>query len=841
MKKYKLQSNWFMKECGTSKRYEATVPCSVLSCLMEAEEIPDPYVGLNEYEVRDLSWKDYEFETTFSVLEEDVKQERVELIFHGLDTLTEIFLNETTIGCTSDMHRTYRFSVKEALREGENTLRILFRSPLRFIEEYQYQEGKEITFVNSGSIPGNQLIRKSHSMLGWDWGAQLPDAGIFREVELRTYSHPTLEQVLFEQNHEENQVVLTTSLKFDNLSAGSLEEYKVLLQLIDPNGDVLATEEKPIKEKVELVSFSITNPQLWWPNGLGEQPLYQVICQLCDGKQIRDEKEYTIGLRTLTISQEKDEWGEEFAFCVNGSKIFTKGANYIPEDCIYPHIDFDRLDRLTEDAVRANYNCLRVWGGGYYPSDAFYQLCDQKGLIVWQDFMFACNAYDVTEEFAENVVQEVIDNVCRIQHHACLGLWCGNNEIESAWENWDGFKKEKPALKADYIKLFEHILPKALKSVDTNTFFWPSSPSSGGNFDHPDDENRGDTHYWAVWHGLLPFSDYRKHFFRFCSEFGFQSFPSMKTVRYYAKEGERNIFSKVMESHQKNDAANGKMLYYLSETFCYPKDFENLLYVTQILQAQAIKYGVEHFRRNRGRCMGSLYWQMNDNWPVASWASVDYFGRWKALHYFAKRFYDHVTGSLMIEGDKAEAWIGNETLDGVLVKVSLSLKTVELEEIERIETQVLVPALSAVKVLEATYAHEMSVYLREAIFCEMTVVYPDGKKQVEADIFVPYKHLKLPKVQIKKEIIERETEYEIILSSQKFAAFVELDFDGLDAIFEDNYFWITSKENIVITLAKCDLRAMIGEAKTEDDFRQINVDQLKSMLRIRSLGDTYEA
>ncbi len=299
---------------------------------------------------------------------------------------------------------------------------------------------------------------------------------------------------------------------------------------------------------------------------------------------VLDSKEYSIGLRELTVSTKKDEWGNEFAFVINGIYIFSMGADYIPEDCIYPWITKERIEALIRSCVKANYNMLRVWGGGYYPSDTFYDLCDQYGLIVWQDLMYACNVYDFTEEFEKNIRQETIDNVRRLRHHASMGLWCGNNELESAWDHWGISETHSPALKADYIKQFEYILPNLTKKEDQSTFYWPSSPSSGGCFDNPDDYNRGDCHYWDVWHGMKPFSDYRKHYFRFCSEFGFQSFPERRTIDTFALPQDCNIFSPVMESHQKNGTANGKILYYISENFRYPKDFDSL--VMDLLQPQ---------------------------------------------------------------------------------------------------------------------------------------------------------------------------------------------------------------------------------------------------------------
>ena len=836
MKILKLDQNWIMKDCKNNQTYPATVPGSVLASLMNADALKDPYYGTNEYEVRDVVWHDYTFETSFLMDECNLKEEQIDLVFYGLDTLADVTLNGHTILKSENMHRTYRIPVKSLLISGDNIIQILFHSPLQYIKDYQYEEGKEITFVNSGSIPGNQLLRKSHSMLGWDWGAQLPDAGIFRKIELVGYSDPILEDIIFHQEHEGQIVKLNTCITLSDFNLKTFSQdvetkYHMLIKLLDPEQNELSKETIEVSRTTLEIEQIIEHPQLWWPNGLGDQPLYQIQLVFYNGEEELWQKEYTIGLRTLTISREKDQWGSEFAFMINGIKIFTKGANYIPEDCVYPKIDKKRLDYLTDCAVRANYNCLRIWGGGYYPSDYFYDLCDKKGLIVWQDFMFACNAYDVTDAFAENVVHEVIDNVKRLRHHACLGLWCGNNEIESAWVNWDGFKKEKPALKADYIKLFEYILPKAVKEAGTDTFFWPSSPSNGGNFDNPDDENNGDTHYWAVWHGLLPFSDYRKHYFRFCSEFGFQSFPSVKTVNTYTGEGDRNIFSKVMESHQKNDAANGKMLYYLSENFCYPKNFEHLLYVTQILQACAIKYGVEHFRRNRGRCMGSLYWQMNDNWPVASWSSIDYYGRWKALHYFAKNFYEPVAGSLMIEGERAEAWVQNETMQPATVTVTLSLKTLRFETIHTSKEQVVVKPFSAQMILAESYQSLMTEYNQEELVCEMTVSDENGRKHTMSEVFLPYKHIKLPDPRLKYQITESDDKFVVTITAEAFAAFVELDLIEADAIFADNYFNISGNEAVTVELEKSDIW----------NKEKINISELDRTLKIRSLFDTYQS
>lgn len=567
----------------------------------------------------------------------------------------------------------------------------------------------------------------------------------------------------------------------------------------------------------------VENPKLWWPNGYGEQPLYDLTVSLDGAADVKK----TIGLRTLTVSQEKDQWGSEFAFMVNGMKIFAMGGDYIPEDAVYPWITKERIDYLLKSCVRANFNCIRVWGGGYYPSDTFFDLCDQYGLIVWQDLMYACNVYDVTKDFAATARQETIDNVRRIRHHASLGLWCGNNEIESAWDHWGDYQTESVYLRADYIRLFEEILPTALREEDDVTFYWPSSPSSGGCFDEPDDHNRGDNHYWDVWHGQKPFSDYQKYYFRFCSEFGFQSFPCLKTVETYTEESDRNIFSSVMESHQKNDSANGKMLYYLSENFRYPKDFKHLLYITQVLQAMAIKYGVDHWRRHRGRCMGTLYWQINDNWPVASWASIDYFGRWKALHYLAKKFYAPVALTIRREEQVLEAWIANESLQLQTASVTLRLRDMNFKVLKEWTAKGNAEKLSSEKVLAVEIP--AGLQKRRDVFVEAEAVLADGTVLLDTDTLVPYKHMELQIPEFTVEVKELEEAFEITIQSDVFASFVELDFADADVIFSDNYMTISNERAVTVQIQKADIwKGNFADAA-----------DMKKRLTITSVRETY--
>lgn len=826
MQTYTLNGTWQLSAGHRSlESVDMQIPGTVLSGLLAAGKIKDPFYRTNEDATRALFWKDYVFTRTFDVDEELLAQQHIVLVCEGLDTLAEISINGTFLAKTDNMHRTWKFQAKKLLHPGKNEIQIVFRSVLRFIEDYPYEAHKKINYIPCGSMKGNQLLRKAHSMFGWDWGPQTIDAGIFRDIYLQGYSHARIEDIRIHQQHAKN-VSVQTSITLSESVPGQ----KLCVELSEDGAD------KPLQTKlcktnadgVAAVDFVIENPKLWWPNDYGDQPLYIVRTTLLDEDGTSLESiTRRIGLRTLTISQEKDEWGNEFAFCVNGVKIFTRGGNYIPDDCLYTRITEKKLDYILESCRRAHFNCVRVWGGGYYPSDAFYDLCDEKGLIVWQDLMYACNVYDVTDAFAENCRQETYDNVRRLRHHASLGLWCGNNEIESAWDHWGDFQKETPYLRADYIRLFEEVLPKAVQEADGETFYWHSSPSSGGCFDNPDDANRGDTHYWDVWHGQKPFTDYRKYFFRFCSEFGFQSFPCAKTVNSFTLEDDRNIFSRVMESHQKNDAANGKMLYYLSENLRYPKDLTHLLYASQVLQGMAIKYGVDHWRRNRGRCMGTLYWQINDDWPAPSWSSIDYFGRWKALHYMAQKFYAPHAVSMTLEDHRCHVYFSNESFETTEYSLTLSIRDLSGNVLETYETKGNSPAFSAIETAVVDICSWEDQ--KDDVFLEAVIHTKDQKVLKDVETLVPYKYLNLKNPVISTEAKETNDAFILHISSDCFAPFVALDFDDADVIFSDNFFHMTDKTVQDIIVKKEDI--LQGHFENAEDFRK--------RLQILSLGTSY--
>ena len=819
---------WTLRDVESGRTWKAKAPGSVLSVLLEAGEIQDPFFRENEKGLREIFEKDYEFICHFSLRGDVHQEETQELVFYGLDTICEIRLNGERLGRTRNMHRTYRYLVRDKLRMGDNELLLHFSSPLKYISEYKPAEGKEVKWAPSGAMYGGHLLRKSHSSFGWDWGPQLPDMGIFREIRLEAWSKVRLKEVFFYQEHIEGNVTLFVDPILEYTDPIPVE---IVVSVTDEPASALMTRMPDpgtvctVKGENEI-GIPIRDPKLWWPNGCGKHPLYDVKVELRKADKVYDERKFRIGLRTIELIREKDARGEGFCFAVNGRRIFAMGANIIPEDAVYSRIGGEKQRQLVADAAAAHFNCLRVWGGGYYPSDAFYDLCDEYGILVWQDLMFACNIYELTPSFERSILAEVRDNVARLRHHACLALWCGNNEIESGWDHWDGFKEHSPALRADYIKMFEYLLPRAVREADESTAWWPSSPSSGGCFDDPDSEDRGDSHFWEVWHGHLPFTEYRKHHFRFLSEFGFQSLPGLKTIKTFTEPEDRNLFAPVMESHQKQQKGNGDIMYYISENFRYPKDFEQLLYVSQVQQGLAIESAVEHFRRERGSCMGTLYWQLNDNWPGSSWSSVDYFGRWKALHYMARRFYAPILPSLLQENNTITACVTNDSSEAVVVKLRLTLATTAGQDLQHFMEEGRCPAGGVWRGQTRDFKRHLTGRDPRDIVVlgEFDIA---GVSTVRSATFVPYKQLNLQQPNLETKVIETEDYFEVELSTDVFTPFVMLDLKDADVVFSDNCFSLHKGRSRMIRAIKTDIRSQAEISGVEGFQEQLQIFYLQ--------------
>ncbi len=783
MRARELNQNWTMRCVEDSQWQEARVPGTVYTDLLRNGNMEDPYWKDNEDAICSLMEKDYEYQCTFQG-EETEDLSNAFLRFEGLDTVADIYLNNVHVGNAESMHRTWEYPVKEVLSPGENTLKVVFHSPLKFIAQAYKKYGN---IGNDDTYEGFMHLRKAHYMFGWDWGAHLPDAGIFRPVFLCSVSHGRIDSVYIRQCHEENKC----TLKFEgDCIRETPGEYQWRVLVTAPDGQKYETALSAEGEG-QLV---IEDPELWWPNGLGDQPLYQVEAQLLYKGNVEDTWKKRIGLRTMTMQRKKDQYGESFAHEVNGKAFFAMGADYIPEEHLLGRSE-EKTRKLLEDCKLANFNVIRVWGGGFYPDDWFFDICDELGLVVWQDFMFACSVYELTPEFEANIRKEFADNIKRLRHHASLGLWCGNNEMEMFVDERCWVTKASEV--RDYLFMYERIIPEVLGEYDPETFYWPASPSSGGSFDNPNDPDRGDVHYWKVWHGNRPFSEYRKHFFRYASEFGFQALPSKKTIETFTDDPDDwNLFSYIMEKHQRNYGANGKIMNYMQQTYRYPGDFDTVIYASQLLQADAIRYGVEHFRRNRGRCMGAVYWQLNDCWPVISWSSIDYTGRWKALHYYAKRFFAPVMISC-----QEESWltqeanmnrqhfqfeksihlnVTNETLGDKEILVKWYVRNAAAEILREEQAMIQVPAQESVW-LPKEELPEIDVFTQYVSF----EAWENGKCISEGTVIFSYpKYFRYENPELSCKVEGNQ----ITVSSPVYAKSVEILNEQEDLVLSDNYF-----------------------------------------------------
>ncbi|MBQ8392991.1 MAG: glycoside hydrolase family 2 protein [Clostridia bacterium] len=773
---------------------ECKAPCSMYSVLLQHGLIEDPFYGINELEYTKLSSDDCTFESEFYIDENTIHQKHNELVFLGLDTLCKIYINGEPLNETKNMHRRYIFDVSDYICVGKNTVRLEFSSPTEYFKE---MNNKHFLQTNADTIPGAAHLRKAFYMSGWDWGPMLPDMGIFRPVYVDSYNGDRIDNIFVRQHHNDGRVILDISVETRHNT--------------DCDISVTVDGKEIMLDKSKKGRVIIDNPRLWWARGYGEQNLYDITAKIIENGEGVDEKTQKIGLRTLTVSTAKDENGSEFCFVLNGVKVFAMGANYIPQDNILSRINPQRTEELIKMALDANFNCLRVWGGGYYPEDEFYDLCDKYGFMVWQDSMIACCNVWLSKEMTEEYKEEMIYNLKRLRHHPSLGIWCGNNEMEEAVMYWDGFGGNNALVREDYINLYERIFPELVQMYAPETFYWQASPSSGGGFDDPRCDSRGDTHFWEVWHGNKPFTEYRKRKFRFCSEYGFESYPSMKTIKAFCEEKDMNCFSRVMENHQKCKSGNMKILMYLADNYLYPNSFETLVYASQLLQADAIKYGVEHFRRCRGYTMGSVYWQFNDCWPVASWSSVDSFGRYKALHYAAKKFYSPVAMGLFLEKYTLTVNIANETMKDFNGSVKVYFSDTSFNISKEFCKEISVSELSSKDVL--TVVAQYSDKYGEYIYAEL---YDENGELImrQTELYVPPKFFEWKKPTFTVDIQDFDNGVTIDIASDVFAKGVYIDFDSCDPVLSDNFINLTNKDKVRIY------------AKTEKNSKEL-YDSLK--------------
>jgi beta-mannosidase len=777
---------WQMRMIGDEEWLETSLPGEVHLALMEAGRIPDPFVADNEIDVAWVAESDWEFKGIIKVPEDLLEEDQAFLRFDGLDTLAQVSINGAPLGASDNAFRVYSWDVKPYLVAGENEISIRFGSPVNHVKPFQHSRPLP---APGESIPGGPFLRKAPCQWGWDWGPKLPPIGIWKGAFLEGFTTAKLDSVHLRQSHEFNGSV--------NVSAEATVQkwdeahLQLCLTLRDPNGKTFATTCKFLDGSA-TASIEISNPLLWQPNGYGDQHLYQAQISLrMEDDKVLDERDFQLGLRTLELRQAPDEFGESFTFVVNGTPIFCKGSNWIPADSFPTRITRDQLAQLLGDAALANHNMIRVWGGGFYESEDFYDLCDQLGILVWQDFIFSCSIYPLDDpEFLANLQAEVRDNVSRIRHRASLALWCGNNEMDWGWESWGWNKKENQALQDAYRKFFYETLPGWVELLDPDTPYWFSSPSSGTPFEEANSNDQGDAHYWEVWHGAKPFSAYRAQFPRFMSEFGFQSLPPLKTIAAYASEDHWNLTDYMIEHHQRSHYASALFMGQMALHYMMPVDFPSLVYLTMVLQAEGIRSGVEHWRRHNHRVSGTLYWQLNDCWPVASWSSLDYFGRWKALHYASRKFYSPVL--LSIEDDQPAAamrvHLTNDSREGWEGKLAWQLIRLDGEVLESGELDAAIGPHTSELQFEREFGSLSLEEKRETVF--IAQLYQDGDLiSTQLATFVPNKHLQLVDPKLKVYLNEGEAKtLTIELEAEYLARFVELSLDNADVVFSDNYF-----------------------------------------------------
>ena len=823
-----LDHGWRFRQAVSSQPEEqgwlpATVPGDVHLDLLANKKIPDPFVRDNESKLQWVEKEGWEYGLNFEADPALLKRDHIDLVFDGLDAAAEVWLNGKKLLDADNAFRTWRVPVQGNIHAGVNHLWLLFPSPITAAARVAANDPWRVKTRTDEKT----YIRKPAYEYGWDWGPRFVTSGIWKPVRLEAWDKLRIADFHIRQRDVSREVAhLDAEVEIEAAAAG---DASVALHYAENGKPVTHTSTVSVHAGHNVVDLpiEIRQPKLWFPAGYGDQALYEFTAQVGAAGQIKDEKKLKTGLRSIVLRRDPDQWGRSFELVVNGIPIFAKGADVIPFDSFPNRVTTAQYRRILESARDANMNMIRHWGGGYYESDEFYAICDELGLMVWQDFMFGNDWQPGTYAFKQNIEAEAEDQLRRLRNHPSIVLWCGNNETESAF-GW----APRPALPADvkfqmwqdYLSEFSGILPRVVARLEPEIPYWPSSPSSDyeATSDHYES---GDMHDWSVWHGRVPFTDYEKHHWRFVTEYGFQSFPEMRTVEAFTAPDDRaNIFTPVMLDHQKNNEGNSIIRDYIARDYPQPKDFASFLYVSQVLQAEGIKIGAEHFRRSRPETMGSLFWQLNDCWPVASWSSIDYYGRWKALQYYARRFYAPVLVSPHVEDGALKVYIVSDKTKAESVSLRLRLMDfsgkVLLEESHDVSVAPLASKVYLdwpLKKLADAGAQDTS---RVFVVAELTAAGAPISRNIV--YLAPVKEVHLKSAQLKVEVSGAKSSYKIRITSPVLARSVSLSFGNLDLQLSDNYFDLLPNETVEITAT--------GAA---------TLDALKAQLKVVSLTDAF--
>ena len=831
-----LNGQWRFRQADKNEFLDATVPGCNFTDLMANGVIEDPFYGVNEYDCEFVGKKDWIYERDFNITAEELAYDGIKLCFDMLDTICTVYLNGKEIAKTENCHIGYKFDVKELLHEGENTVKVFFRSPVEYVEEIYKKEGAP---NNCNGQNGIVHIRKPQCHFGWDWGPILPLSGITKDAYLEFITAAKITNIEIKQTHTDGKVEISAQCLTEAVTDDKLN---CTITLTDPDGNA-------VSKKGTEADFTVENPELWWTyelSGKDTQPLYTITATLKKGNKVVSVLEKRIGLRTIELDRSNDEYGSNFRFVLNGVPIFVKGGNYIPADSLITRFGKKEMQTLLDAARFSNFNMIRVWGGGYYETDEFYDRCDEMGILLWQDFPFACQAYPFFKEsFLENVKKEIEYNMNRLKSHACLAIWCGNNEIETMSGGWMHMR--------DYIKwtekFFYHILPEEVSKYDTVTPFIPGSPCGTEYGKGINADNVGDTHLWSVWHGMSDMKEYRNRPTRFCSEFGFESLPDIKTVRTFAEEKDYALDSKVFLSHQKCGSGNDKMLYYIRSRFDLPANFEDFIYLSQITQLECIKDATEFWRRNKGRCNGAIYWQFNDCWPVCSWASIDFYGNYKALQYGARHFNAPLSLCFDDTARKVSAVVLNDYNEKKDVTLTCDIFDFESEKLIQSKKKSFTLAPLENRSVYTVYAKQLSCKADlKKTGIRITLSSKGCETVSKTYIFGVEKNLNLPKAKITvtKEIADGKIL--INLKADKFARLVKLESELSTLPFSDNFFDLIPGEEKTVTMAldeALDARKQLDsitvvslcDIPTRKITMQETVSQLKMMLSPYNIGN----
>lgn len=825
-----LSGPWTVRNAKTKQELPATVPGCVHTDLLACGEIDAPFFRDNEKQLQWIGHADWIYTRTFDVNADLLAHDRVHLLCEGLDTLASLHLNGTPLGHTDNMFRQYTFDASSLLRVGSNTLTIHFESVIPFIKSRQKQgvpmhawNENPVAAPMIGDEAGAAWVRKQPCNFGWDWGPRFVTCGIWRPIRLEAFDTARLEDVHIRQQHTGKRVTLSVDTRTDAVRRAPLR----VAVTVTRDGNLVADSEGVVRRRACTLSLPIPKPARWWPRGMGAQPLYDVTVDLLGANdELLDTVTKRIGLRTLRLVREPDAWGESFRFEANGVPFFAKGSNYIPCNP-WPLTDSEEYAHILQSAAATHQNMIRVWGGGLYEDARFYDLCDELGLTVWQDFMFACSTYPAFDKaWMENVRLEAIDNVRRLRHHACIALWVGNNELE---QGLVGATRDGTHMSwKEYGTLFDKLLPGVLRKEDPDRDYWPCSPhtpvGARTDFNNP---HSGDAHLWGCWFSGQPFESYRTSAHRFNSEFGFQSFPAPRTVAEYTHPDERNITHPIMEWHQRSGPGNGRIASTMTEWFRFPKDQESLLWLSQIQQGMAIKYGVEHWRRSMPRTMGTLYWQLNDNWPVASWSSIDGAGRWKALHYMARHFYAPVLVSGVEDPacGSVDIHVTNDRRTSVRGELCWHITTVAGESLKQASMGMAVKAGGSKGVKTIDCRREIAEHGADALMVWLAV--KDGAEVVGRNLvtFAKPKRMLLPDPGLTISLRAEETgTFVATVSAKRPALWVWLELADTDAAYSDNFFHLPPGDQQVITISP---------------RMPLSLTQARKALKVQSLVDTY--